>query len=217
MSCGIILLAAGAGNRFGSDKLKACAGEKTMYQIALERLSQLAVSGYVQKKDIIVVSKDQTILAEAETLGFIPVENPAPSLGISRSIRLGLRALTLGMTGPASPCSMAAGLTQSVCEAVMFMVCDQPYLTTESAGAMLEAWEEKPSGILRASCKGQQGNPVIFHKSYFMELMSLYGDEGGRAVAAMHAEDVRYFEISDPQELKDIDYPSDLSYNGQIL
>ncbi len=210
MSCGLILLAAGAGSRFGGDKLKACVGGRPMYQIALERIKALVQSGYVQQEDVIVVSGSGRILSAAQMMGFMPVENPAPMLGISRSVRLGMRALTLGITGTASPCSMAAGILQSPCDAVMFMVCDQPYLKAETVGAMLEAWQLQPSGILRAVCGEHFGNPVIFHKDYFTELMSLYGDEGGRAVVSMHPDAVRSFEVTDPMELKDIDYQSDL-------
>lgn len=210
MRCGIILLAAGAGKRFGGDKLKACVDGRPMYETAIARISALTEMAAVQKEDVVVVSGDKEILGIAHASGFRTVDNPAPMLGISRSIRLGLRALTSGTAGPASPCSMAAGLTSSVCEAVMFMVCDQPYLQAESVDGMLKAWQAEPSGILRAACDGRVGNPVIFHKDYFIELMSLYGDEGGRAVIAMHPETVKDYELSSQRELKDIDQRSDL-------
>ncbi len=215
MRCGVILLAAGAGSRFGGEKLNTCLNGQTMYHIALQHIQGLVSLDYVHKEDVAIVSGKREILDAAQIMGFVPVENPTPALGISRSIRLGMRALMLGNTETSSPCSMAAGILNASCEGIMFMVCDQPFLKTETIRKMFEYWQMHPTGILRAACDDHYGSPVFFHKSYFMELMSLYGDDGGRIVAARHPDEVKNFEIFDPLELKDIDCRADLQELNQ--
>ena len=79
-----VLLAAGAGSRFGGGKLLAEFGGERLF----ERAMNVRVA---------VVSGCEDILAESERRGFLAVRNSAPEKGVSLSVRLGLEA--------AKPCS----------------------------------------------------------------------------------------------------------------
>ena len=95
-------------------------------------------------------------------------------------------------------------------DAVMFIVCDQPWLRRETVASMLRVYED---GILAAKSGDRKGNPVIFSKKYAEELLNLSGDVGGRQVMERHKEDVRFFEIEDEKELFDIDKKEQLEDN----
>ena len=88
MNIGIILLAAGRGERFGGDKLTALLKGKPMYLWTLEKLEGLNTA-----VPPVVVTGAAEIISAAEDRGLITVLNRKPELGISRSIRLGIRRL----------------------------------------------------------------------------------------------------------------------------
>lgn len=49
------------------------------------------------------------------------------------------------------------------------------------------------------------GNPCIFSRKYYQELMEITGDKGGKQIINRHPDDVVYLEIKDARELVDID------------
>ena len=178
---GILLLAAGEGKRFGGNKLEALVHEKPMFSYALDLIEKQDVS---QK---VVVTGKKTIALEAEKRAIKVAWNEMPEEGISYSIRLGMETLL-----EAEP----------MLDAVLFMVCDQPWLQYETIKDLMNA---HVCGIMAVSHNGKSGNPVIFSKKYFYELMHLSGDVGGRQVMINHKEEVYYLNVFNKKELEDID------------
>lgn len=185
MKIGIILLAAGAGKRFGGNKLMAEVSGKPMYLHGMEKMSSVKKAAFKA-----VVTGNPVIAEEGRKRGFITVENLQPELGISRSVCLGVEALE----------TMAP-------DGLMFMVCDQPWLQMSTLETLIDAYD---GGILVLKCRGQAGNPVIFSKDYFSELKSLSGDRGGRQIIERYSDRVKFLEIDEPEELRDIDFQKDL-------
>ena len=66
-------------------------------------------------------------------------------------------------------------------------------------------------GILSLSYNGRSGNPVLFSKDYFEELMTLEGDVGGRQVMNRHKAEIYYLEIFNEKELRDVDRREELN------
>lgn len=132
-----VLLAAGAGSRFGGGKLLAEFGGERLFERAMNVLPKELFSR------VAVVSGCEDILAESERRGFLAVRNSAPEKGVSLSIRLGLEAV--------KPCS-----------AVLFLVCDQPLLRKESVLRILEAARRTPKGSSRRKARtaARQSLPV---------------------------------------------------------
>ena len=184
MKKGCILLAAGAGVRFGGNKLKAKFTDKTVIEYILASLPLGRFSRCV------IIAADSQMLSLAEGYGVSGMINDNPGLGIARSIRMGLETL-----GPAQAC--------------MFCVSDQPFLTRQTISAMLAAFE--PGTILSLACSGKRGNPVIFPSKLFGELMRLQPGESGKTVIERHPDLLRLYEISDPMELMDIDTKEQLA------
>ncbi len=182
MNIGIILLAAGRGERFGGDKLTALLKGKPMYLWTLEKLEGLNTA-----VPPVVVTGAAEIISAAEDRGMITVLNRKPELGISRSIRLGIRRLE-------QQCPKIDG--------ILFMVCDQPWLKKRT---LIRLLSEFSGGILAVSDGKRAGNPVIFSDMYIEELNRLTGDVGGRRVLRRHMADVQFLEVDDSRELQDID------------
>ena len=72
------------------------------------------------------------------------------------------------------------------CDAILYMVADQPLLQPNSVCAVAERWTREPDCIVGAAHNGKRGNPCIFPKKLFPELLALTGDTGGSRVIRQH-------------------------------
>ena len=185
---GILLLAAGAGKRFGGDKLSAVVDGQPMFIRAMD-----VIDAQVDVVHRIVVTGQPSILTEGKMRGWDVAINENPEKGISWSIRLGMEQMLKEVPD---------------LDGILFMVCDQPWLTKETVGRMLTQFEK---GILSLSYNGRSGNPVLFSKDYFEELMTLEGDVGGRQVMNKHKAEIYYLEIFNEKELRDVDRREELN------
>lgn len=176
----IILMAAGIGRRFGSNKLLAPFHGRPLWEYAWERAVEAKKELGIQ---VLMVSGYQPLLQAPEV---IPVCNDLPLLGASHTVRLGVKeAEKLGM------------------QYAVFMVSDQPMLKTSSLKRLIEARE--PGKIVCLSKDGRAGNPVVFHRDFFPELLALTGDRGGKMVMHRHMDAVKWVEADKMSELTDID------------
>lgn len=176
----IILMAAGIGRRFGSNKLLAPFHGRPLWEYAWERAAEAKKELGIQ---VLMVSGYQPLLQAPEV---IPVCNDLPLLGASHTVRLGVKeAEKLGM------------------QYAVFMVSDQPMLKTSSLKRLIEARE--PGKIVCLSKDGRAGNPVVFHRDFFPELLALTGDRGGKMVMHRHMDAVKWVEADEMSELTDID------------
>jgi len=119
---------------------------------------------------VVVISDDARFADALAGLPLSLVKNPAPELGISRSIATGLGALP------------------QTTEAALIAVGDQPHLTADALRELVRAFS--PGRIVVPLYGDHRGNPPIFDRRFFPELLRLRGDRGGQAVIATHAEAV---------------------------
>ena len=184
LRAGCLVMAAGNGARFGENKLSACLGDRTLIQRTLD-----AIPADVFSK-VIVVTQYEQVEAAARRRGFLAVRNTHPDWGVSHTILLGTQAL-------------------QDCDGILYLVADQPLLTAFSVRQVVLDWMEHPDTIACAAHNGRRGNPCLFPKDLFPELMALAGDKGGSQVIRAHPERVRLVEIPEP-ELTDVDTPETL-------
>ncbi len=184
----IIILAAGRSRRFGGNKLTAVISGRPMYQHTLKRLE-----GF-KSFPAYWVTGSNDIEQDAKRQGLRTVINNQPDLGISYSIRLGLAACIE---------------EHPDIQGVLFSVCDQPNLQPSTIQRIFNAASLHRGQIICTSYKGQTGNPVLWDKIFFPQLMSLSGDQGGRQLIKGFHDMVRYVEARG-EELKDIDYKTDM-------
>lgn len=111
-------------------------------------------------------------------------------VGLSTSVRIGLRAL---------PDSVSAAL---------FLLADQPGITAELINAVIHRYRQTLAPIVAPRHRGRRGNPVLFDRSLFGDLMELEGDQGGRALIEKRAAEVEWVETG-PEVLADVDTPTD--------
>ena len=174
---GCVVMAAGNAERFQANKLAAEFEGKSLISRALDAVPKEAQT--------VVVTQYPQIEILAKAHGFKTVKNEHPDWGISHTIRLGIEAL-------------------KDCDAILFMVSDQPLLKQSSVQALVDRWKKEPSYIVGLSHNGRRGNPNIFPKEFFSELSELREDHGGNTVIRRHEDRLRLVEAQ-KFELTDVD------------
>ena len=184
----IVVLAAGAGTRFGGNKLNAPVRNKPLYEHTLDRVQAFGAF------PAFIVTGSEEIAGEAQKRGITPVWNRKPEIGIARSLKLGLEETVKSRPG---------------LKGILFSVCDQPGLDPATMQQIFRVSSLHPGSIVCAGSGGKTGNPVCWDASFFPELLALEGDEGGRQIMKKYRDKVRIVQ-ADPEELKDIDRKEDL-------
>lgn len=179
MNTGLIILAAGNSVRFGSKKLLHITDGKEMFRHTLD-------TAYKTHIPTVVVTQYDEICDYAKSLGFDCVINRNPERGLSSSVILGTEHF-------------------KDMDALIFAVCDQPYLRSETILKLCDEFYKSELGIARLTDGTRPGNPVIFDIKYKENLLNLKGDTGGREIVKSHLDDVLYVK-ADERELIDIDY-----------
>lgn len=196
MKLAMIMLAAGNSRRFGGNKLLYKIEGIPMYERILTEMT--AAQGLLEKNfpeivcSLTVVTQYQEIMDRASEKGAKVFVNPHPEDGISSSLKIGLRA-------------------NADVDAALFTVSDQPWLKAETICALTGTFLASSKGIACPAAKEEEeiriGNPCLFSKEYFRELLALTGDTGGKKVIKRHLNDTELYFLEEKKELKDIDRP----------
>ena len=188
-----LLLAAGRGSRFGGDKLDVELQGKPLGMHAAEALAGAIGDG---ERVAVAVPGRTPMRCGLDRLGFRVIENGAPELGMSYSIRLAIATI---FNGDAS--------------GVLIMLGDMPRVTADHLGALADAFATHGRAEIVASALGTiRSPPVIVPRRFWAHLIMLQGDQGARALLA-RAIGVQ----SDAHMLYDIDRVDDLiSLSGAI-
>lgn len=189
----LILLAAGNSKRFGADKLSYAIEGEPMLLRSIRLYAGNGIRAKIEKKILVTQPSRERFIREAQEHGYEIALNPDPELGISESIRIGLKT---------------AGAENT--DGFLFSVADQPYLTEKTVLRILTRFEEDPFRIVVPAAGGKRGNPVVFPASFYRELSSLEGDSGGKQIIRRHPEAVVTVE-AEQHELEDIDLESEVN------
>lgn len=176
-----VFLASGRGKRFGGDKLLWPVEGVPMAERVFRTLPA-DISGVV-----VAGSSDVAVLAHKYP-HLTVVKNHAGRDDVAQTIRMGVQALP------------------EETEGALFFVCDQPWLKRSSVLHLVEAFQKDPGKIYVLSHGDRMGNPCLFPREFFPELMSLSPDTGGKAVIARHPERVCLVPAAEAKELADVDY-----------
>lgn len=178
-----VVLAAGRATRMAGSKVVRLVGGKPMVARVVE-----AVLGSRLVDPVVVVGHEaEQVCAILHDQPVRIVHNPRYAEGMSTSLRAGL-----GDVGPRH-------------DGAMFVLADQPFVTSALIDRLLEAFATSGKPIVRPRLHGSQGNPVLFSHSLFPELMREQGDRGGRQVILRHQGDVCFVEVDDPMLCLDVD------------
>ena len=182
---GCLVMAAGNAVRFGRNKLTASLDGKALIERTLSLIDRECFA------KVTVVTQYAEIEDLAAKHGFACLYNDRPHEGISRTIRIGTQAM-------------------ADCDAILYLVADQPLLQKASVQALVDTWRRNPTRIVGAASGDRRGNPNIFPACFFAELSALEGERGGKSVIHAHAD--AYLPVELPErELFDCDTPQDLA------
>jgi molybdenum cofactor cytidylyltransferase len=190
MSVGAIVLAAGLSMRMGTNKL--------LHEIDGEPLIRRVVRVVLDSRidPVVVVLGHQAVETGAALAGLecVTVYNSNYRGGLSTSIHAGTNRLPQG------------------CNGVLIVLGDMPSLSPLLIDRMTTAFEtDTANAICVAVHKGRRGNPVLFARRYFPDLLNLGGDVGGRRILAENTQHVCEIEADDDAPLVDIDTPDALA------
>ncbi len=115
--------------------------------------------------------------------------------------------------------SLQAGLLeiQSRISSVMFLLGDQPLLKTATIDHMLDRFWHSARDICVPIWQGKRGNPTIFSRAMYCNLMAIEGDIGARQVIRANRERALSIELDDPLCFLDIDSPKDYEDIQKLL
>ncbi|MGB4595104.1 MAG: nucleotidyltransferase family protein [Anaerolineaceae bacterium] len=179
-----IILAAGGSSRYGQPKQLLPWGDTTVLNATIQ------TTWLTRLKPVIVVlgAFETQITATIPDTGVRVVSNPDWQTGQSSSLKAGIKALP------------------DNCDGALFLLADQPQLNVHLLDALLSE-AENGAVALAPLIDGRRANPVYFSRETFHLLMSISGDQGGRAV--MREVNVKYVEWYDEMQFHDIDEPED--------
>lgn len=186
-----VILAAGRGLRFGSDKLLAALDGQPLLQHVLDRAAEAGLAPVVVVLPPGAAAKEKAISWRSERR----VVNPRPEQGISTSLRIGL-----GVLRRSSP---------AVGRAIV-LLGDQPRLGPAQLDVLLAlpADPDRPIAVPRYA-DGRPGNPVLLERAAWPLAAGLSGDRGMSQLFAERPELVRYVQL--PGANPDVDTPQDLA------
>jgi CTP:molybdopterin cytidylyltransferase MocA len=192
MTTAAVVLAAGAGTRFGGGKLLAPLRGQPIVAHVVDAARAAGL------EPIVIVVPPTGELDDLE-LGVVRrVMNPNPAEGLSSSVRLGLRALEL----------------DTDVEAVVILPGDQPLVRPEVIRSLLAAPNELPATPFVVASYADDGapNPILARRSIWRLADELAGDRGFGPVLAAHPELVRVVPVDGANP--DIDTLADLAAIG---
>ena len=187
-----IVLAAGAGLRFGGGKLLAELSGRPL----LAHVLDAAHSAGLEEIVVVVGPVAAELDAIALTAGARLVVNPAPEQGLSSSVRVGLAAL--------------APAADDTLDAALILLGDQPRTSRAAIRALLGA--EVPEGhsiVIPRYAGGGGANPVLLLRAAWPLAAGLDGDRGFGPLIRSRPELV--VEVELPGDNPDVDTPTDLA------
>ena len=181
-----ILLAAGAGKRFGGGKLKQVLPNGLAICVASARNLAAAVDhvvAVVRPGDTVIYD----LLAAEPNIKIVVCERAEDGMGHS----------------------LAAAVAASPIDTDWIVALgDMPLIKPETIRAVAES-VENGAAFAMPNYKRQRGHPVGIHSRFRADLIALEGDAGARAIIAANNSAVTFVEVDDSGVLVDVDTIAD--------
>ncbi|MBF9132045.1 nucleotidyltransferase family protein [Plantactinospora sp. S1510] len=180
-----MVLAAGAGRRYGGPKALVRLGGRLL----VERAVQLARDGGCAPVVAVLGAAAPIVRSRAELGDALTVENPDWPSGMGSSLRSGLAAL---------------GDTDAV--AAVVLLVDMPGITAEAVRRLVALAE--PDRLAMAGYGNRRGHPVLLGRAHWTGVSeSAVGDVGARPYLRRHAARLRVVPCDDVADDADLDTP----------
>ena len=186
-----LILAAGQSRRMGAEnKLLLEIDGKPMVRHVAERV----LASAAQPVTIVLGHQPEAVKAALAGLDVGFVENPDYADGLSSSLKAGLAAVPESADGA--------------------IVClgDMPGVSTDLVDRLIAGFNPvEGRAILAPTRGGRRGNPVLWARRFFDELMTLSGDTGAKHLIGTYGEFLTEIEAPDDGVLIDLDTPAALA------
>jgi molybdenum cofactor cytidylyltransferase len=181
---GGLVLAAGAGTRFGSAKQLAELDGRPLLEHSILAMTVSPVGRVV----VVLGSGAEEVLAEVDLHGAEGVVNERWEEGQSASLACGLAEL-------------------SDCEAVVVTLGDQPRVSPDAIRRVIDARGDGAAAV-RATYHSAPGHPVLLERELFERMRDVTGDHGARnLLISMQTREVPCEDLGGGQ---DVDTPAQL-------
>jgi len=189
-----ILLAAGQSKRMsGENKLIKSVKGIPLIKCALNNI----LKSHVNEIIIVLGYQNETIeklIDKSSRIKF--VFNSNFESGIASSIKEGIKKLS------------------KKTDSFFISLGDMPSINYDTYNQLIKCNKNKKAIV--PMFKGQQGNPVLFPKSFEEKLLSIQGDSGAKKILEINKKEVLYLEINDPGIIRDLDVPNDFNNLSKI-
>ncbi len=182
-----MILAAGAAQRFGSQKLLAPLNGRPLVQHVIDAANASCLEDIV----LVVGTNADDLVNELDMGRTRVVHNPDPTQGLASSLQTGLRRLDQSL------------------HAALVLLGDMPSVTTALIDELVARGRETRASAVISVWRGRRSPPVVLHKSLWSAALALRGDIGMREVLAGR-DDVVEVEVTPALgALDDVDTPED--------
>jgi len=167
----IIILAAGSSSRLGRPKQLLAYNGKSLLRHAVS----VALESGLGPVIVVTGSAHEQVRQELKNYRIHLAFNREWEEGMASSIRFGLET---------------AGHLEQKPDGLLFMVCDQPFVTAGLLKDLAKCQAETGLPIAAARYNGTIGTPAIYHATVFPELKSLKGEAGAKKILQAHQGEV---------------------------
>ena len=185
-----VLLAAGKSTRMGSNKLLALISGKPMIRVTAEALIGSSAG------PVLVVTGHERERVEAALAGLNVrfIDNPAYASGLASSLKAGLAAVPRDVDG------------------AVVVLGDMPLVAGRHVNRLIAAFNPaEHRTIIVPVHAGERGNPVLWGREHFEEMLSLDGDRGAKSLMEKHEDHITEIAMRSDAVLADFDTPEALA------
>ena len=165
-------------------------GGKPLVRIAAEQ----AVASHARPVIVVTGHEREKVEAVLKGLPVRFVHNPDYAEGLGTSLKAGI------------------GAVPEDADAAIVCLGDMPQVDAALINRLIAAFEpERGALVVVPSIQGRRGNPVVWSRRFFHDLMSIQGDVGARHLIGSYAEAVVEVPVAGEAALVDVDTPESLS------
>lgn len=185
---GAVIVAAGASTRMGTPKQLLQFDGRSF----LRHTTEVALASMCKPIVVVLGRVAEKMRHEIDQQTVVVVENQEWHRGMGTSISVGIKVIN--------------NISTNI-EAVVLLLCDQPFVNSDVINQLVEAHYTTHKPIIACEYASTLGVPALFSRKFFSELMNLDGEKGAKQVIRKYSDSV--FSLPFAGGAIDIDTPQD--------
>jgi molybdenum cofactor cytidylyltransferase len=157
----------------------------------LEKVLQAFRLSKIDRVVVVLGAEREEVKSKVKFQGEEVLYNSRYKSGMSGSLKMGLKAV------------------RQDADAVMVALGDQPFLSPTTIDRLVDSYIASGAPVVAPVYRGVRGNPVLFDKSLFPQMMRISGDRGARSVVDDNRNKLLEVKVEDRGVVVDIDTPLD--------